>query len=268
MTNYLKAHSIQNCRNKDCSNKTILSEDYYGPLNEFKCPICQNKSILFAEQKLRIGQFTQCKDCNVYFTIDKSHLESQIPICYICSKQKKSTIFLTEEDMKINPVSYRDMVSGKYKVIKEHPTVEQWIKHLSTNENNIKTYYGCKINWDIWIRAFKSFAINNGYWSIIPDLPIERIKFINYEILEKAMMLYYSYCIEKSKNIFKDNIEALCIEYIFIAKTKDCYVYFNFSTYIPEDDSYSEIGKVEGGIGKIIYDNNWKDFVNMIKKEN
>lgn len=291
MHNFLKAYTVQTCRNGNCTKRVILNKNYYGSINKFKCPICLNKPVLSLGEKLMIGYYTQCDICQVYFIIEYNYTKKPEiikSICYICDKERKKksttdaiflvdnenkknintidTIFLTDNETKHKPISYCDIVSSKYKIIKEDPTIDEWVKHLEADENRMKIYHNSTINWDNCNKALDCFMMNYGFWTIVPKLPTERNNFLNKDILNDSKVLYYWYHMQESTDIFKD-IPALCTEYSLVLKTKEYYIYFEFTTYLSENEPINDIGKIENGIGKILYDSDWERFASLVKKE-
>ena len=88
MSDFVTAYTVQVCQNVPCDRKVILSKNYYGKINRFKCPVCLRRSISSSEI-LSIGCYTQCNICDVYFVIEKcypkEYIENKLSICYICN---------------------------------------------------------------------------------------------------------------------------------------------------------------------------------------
>lgn len=285
MSDNFKAYTIRTCSTINCLRKVVLNKNHqtihreksFGIISKFKCPVCLNRSV--SSDRLFRGTYTQCHQCNVYFIIEddysNDYINNDISICYMCDEKNvkniSDVVFMTDKQLNSNPISYSDIASSKYKIIQHNPSIEVWTKYLELNENRTQIYHNTTINWDIWDLPLTYFAMNYGYWTIVPDLPIDRKKFLNKNIFNESKILYYYYYSHESINIYKD-MPANCVEYSLVLKTKNCYVYFTFVTYLSNEIGVNEIdaneiGNVRDGLGQVLYEENWKNFVCLIKNE-
>lgn len=198
------------------------------------------------------------------------------------NRDQNKTIILTQNEFKknVNSISYLDVANNKYRIVRDDPNIDEWIKHLDCHNINYKKYQNTDIIWDDWKYVYSFYCNNYGFWTIIPNIinenePHKIHNLLNDIFYDKSDVLYYNHSKTNSINIFEtDNVNSdnekkssMCIEFSFVVKLSDHYIYFDYVGYTPLDDSNLDkyIGNIKGGIGKIVYAKNWKLFVKLIK---